>query len=244
MRALLALQTMVAVHKACPFGSSSAVYSWERVGSLLNTLARRILNLALLRYVDDFFAPERLESLEHGMWCFARLVRLLMGSSALANRKLACGNTLVVLGIQMSASDAGFRSVYFSYVILPSHVLPHRLFPAKDKAEKCASTIRKALTEGKLSAGCAEKLAGRLSWATQFMFYRLGRALLRPIFDQRFSLKGKIGNTLKVALEWWLQVLSSDLCEEHPWEASKLPVVHLFVDARGSPARCSNSCKL
>ena len=29
------------------------------VGCLLNTLARRVLNIASLRYVDDFFAAER-----------------------------------------------------------------------------------------------------------------------------------------------------------------------------------------
>ena len=50
---------MLAVHRACPFGSCSAVYNWERVGAMLCTMGRRILKLALLRYVDDFFAPER-----------------------------------------------------------------------------------------------------------------------------------------------------------------------------------------
>ena len=53
------VQAMVAVHTACPFGSSSAVYNWERVGAMLAALASRVLHLATLRYVDDFFAPER-----------------------------------------------------------------------------------------------------------------------------------------------------------------------------------------
>ena len=52
-------QIMMAVHRACPFGSCAAVYNWERVGALLCTLGRRLLNMALLRYVDDFFGPER-----------------------------------------------------------------------------------------------------------------------------------------------------------------------------------------
>ena len=56
---MFACKIMVTEHMACPFGSCSAVYNWERVGSLLATLGRRVLNLALLRYVDDFYAPER-----------------------------------------------------------------------------------------------------------------------------------------------------------------------------------------
>ena len=49
----------------------------------------------------------------------------------------------------------------------------------------CASACTQARRTGTLMPGCAEKLAGRLSWAAQFMFFRVGRAMLRPIFDQR-----------------------------------------------------------
>jgi hypothetical protein len=53
------VKAYMSVHNACPFGSCSAVYNWERVGSMLATLARRVLKIAVLRYVDDFFGPER-----------------------------------------------------------------------------------------------------------------------------------------------------------------------------------------
>ena len=53
------LQAYVSVHNACPFGSCSAVYNWERVGAMLATLARRVFKLAVLRYVDDCFGLER-----------------------------------------------------------------------------------------------------------------------------------------------------------------------------------------
>ena len=66
LRAHVHAQAMVSVHTACPFGSSSAVYSWERVGAMLATLAVRVLHLATLRYVDDFFAPERCSVLRGG----------------------------------------------------------------------------------------------------------------------------------------------------------------------------------
>ena len=52
-------QVFMSLHAACPFGATSSVYAWERIGALLCTLARRVLHLAVYRYVDDFFGIER-----------------------------------------------------------------------------------------------------------------------------------------------------------------------------------------
>ncbi len=48
-----------AFHHAMPFGATSSVYAWHRVGALLCSIARKVLHLAVYRYVDDFFAVER-----------------------------------------------------------------------------------------------------------------------------------------------------------------------------------------
>ena len=214
----------VSLHTASPFGSASAVYNWERVGAMICTLARRMLHLATLRYVDDFFGVERSETVKHAMYCLARLVRVLLGTTAIADRKLEFGASLVVLGITVAPSTNGFK-----------------MAPAVEKAQKCSRMIETALRIRKLSSGDAEKLAGRLSWATQYMFHRLGRAMLRPIFDQKYSRDGSLSKQLCIALEWWGMVLqqSSDLTEEHFWEVPSVPVARLFVDARGNPARCA-----
>ena len=53
-------QVMVAQHAACPFGAVASVHAWERVGAAIAHLARKYLKIALLRYVDDMFAAERL----------------------------------------------------------------------------------------------------------------------------------------------------------------------------------------
>ena len=179
------------MHNATPFGAVASVYAWERIGAVLCCIARRLLHMALFRYVDDFFAPERYvglgccmaaalrwcavllgrpESLEHGMSCFARLIRALLGHSAVANRKLECGLGLVVLGVEVALSMTGYA-----------------LRPAKAKALACIELMERALEGGVLSPGCAQKLAGRLSWAGQHLFHRVGRAMLRPIFRQRFA---------------------------------------------------------
>ena len=64
--------------------------------------------MAVYRYVDDYFAPERPDSMKHAMLCFARLVRVLLGVSAIADKKLACGLSLGILGVDIALSAHGF----------------------------------------------------------------------------------------------------------------------------------------
>ena len=101
-----------------PFGASSSVVAWHRIGDLLLCIARDILFLPVFRYVDDYFCAERYshshasniytpcmfvclrpETMESGMDMFARMVRALLGPTAVSERKLECGRELEVLGI-------------------------------------------------------------------------------------------------------------------------------------------------
>ena len=43
---------------------------------------------------------------------------------------------------------------------------------------------------------------------------------------------------LKVALGWWLWALGQDNVEPRPWQTCESPLVHLSVDAAGSPVHC------
>ena len=111
---------LVSSHRACPFGATASVHSWERVGALLCTIARKLLRMAVYRYVDDFFAAEKLSVLEHAMKSFARLIRVLLGPSSIAPKKLECGPSLVVLGVHIELMKSGYRCR-----------------PAREKADKC-----------------------------------------------------------------------------------------------------------
>ena len=71
------------------------------------------------------------------------------------------------------------------------------------------------------------------------MFYKVGRSFLRPIYDQKYSRDGSIGPQLRIALLWWRRALQQDLSETHAWETEDRSPAHLFVDARGEPARCA-----
>ena len=166
-----------------------AVQAWERVGRMITKFARTLLRLPVHQYVDDWFAVERCAAClgllarrpcgrsacrlccaEHAMNCLARLVRALLGSTAVANRKLEYGASLLVLGIVLTPGTDSYRCEL-----------------SAAKAAKCIATIEKALEVNELLPGTAQKLAGRLSWACQFLFQRVGRAMLRPLFQRAHS---------------------------------------------------------
>ena len=90
---------MMAVHRSCPCRATSSVLNWKRVGMFLRKVARKLLRIALFEYVDDYFAAGHLQVVEHAMACFAKIVRALLGQSALAADKLEFGSSLTVLGV-------------------------------------------------------------------------------------------------------------------------------------------------
>ena len=208
------------VHTSSPLGAVASVHAWERIGALVAHIARKCLKLVLARYVDDYFGCESLETLEHALSCFARLVRLLLGESALAEKKLDFGSNLEVLGIEMQVS-------WENYFCRPSAI----------KKRKWLLMIRKALASGVLRGGEASKLAGKLQWACQHMFNRVGRAMLRALYNQIHNPSGRTSPELVVALRWWEAILELDMVECRSLHLPNKAPVHLFCDAAGAPAR-------
>lgn len=130
--------------------------------------------------------------------------------------------------------------------------------------------IEEALRMDRLVAGEASKVAGatltqgdylniavccapvgRLAFAAQHIFKRLGRAMLVPIYKHMRSRSSNIGFELRLALRWWLQTLKRGMCEVcctlchcprvspstgawqgRPWDLGKVKPVHLLCDAR------------
>lgn len=160
--------------------------------------------------------------MEHGLSTFVRLVRAILGQCAIADTKVECGMDLVILGIRVQSGRKGAR-----FTLCP------------EKAEKWMTNIREAIVTSKLVAGSAQKLAGRLTFATQRLFHRLGRAMIKPVFAQVASGDGTVGPLLLHALRWWLVVLESDICESRPWAHVESKVCRLFVDAASTPPCCA-----
>ena len=99
--------TYISVHFREPFGSVASVHAWDRAGNLLCAIARKMLQIPMSRYVDDYYAPDRAESAEIAMNCFVRLVRACLGHDAISEAKCGVGNPLVILGVEISLAADG-----------------------------------------------------------------------------------------------------------------------------------------
>ena len=216
---------IVSKHLSLPFGAVASVHHWERIGEFIKTVARRLLHLPVLRYVDDFFAAELAGCEEHSKNIFARLVRCMLGRDSIAGRKLLHGNPLPILGVAVEINLGGITFI-----------------PEPDKLEKWRKQIKAALDCGHLCGGEASRLAGRLAFSSQKAFRRIGRAMLQPIYKQITRRSSVIDAELKIVLEWWLQILKEGICEVRQWGVNKSTPVHLLCDARSTPPRVAAVC--
>ena len=193
---------------------------------------------------------------EHLLDCIARIVRCLLGQSALADEKISCAVPLGILGLRVDLSSEGMTCV-----------------PLPDKIAKWSARITLALDSGILRAGAgpfaarhassrrarpgdASKLAGALAWASGNMFNRAGRAMLRcvfctvrrqrihsprprcgrPIYAQAHRRSPDTPQALRLVLRWWLIVLGGELAQSRKWcDEAAGPVAHLFCDAASRP---------
>jgi hypothetical protein len=132
-------------------------YSLDEVGCPLACMCMNAWDSVCynVRYVDDYFACLQGGVVEHGMQCFAELVRLMLGTTAISEKKLGFGNPLCILGLTVQVGPSGMTC-----------------FPSADKVHKWLGVLQEALTQSRLTPGAASKLAGGLSWAAQNMFDR------------------------------------------------------------------------
>ena len=211
----------VARHNAACFGATASVHAWNRIGALFGHIARRLLKIPILRYVDDYFTAERPAVAQHGMRCFMKMCRLLMGEDFMKEEKCLTGNPITILGLSVTASSDKIT-----------------VWLDEAKRSKWSETIERAIDTRKLSATEAAKLAGRLNFTTSCIFQKLGRAPLAPIYTQQHAPlpAGTVSNRLMMALKWWSAFLKNPVMRTHR-HGHVPPCVHIFTDARGSPPR-------
>ena len=157
-----------------------------------------------------------------GACVFLKLVRCLLGSTAISERKLEHGNPLTILGVEATLRHEGasFR-------------------PNDEKALKWIDKIWDVMCKDCLHSGEASKLAGALQWATQNTFRRLGRAMLRPLFKQIRRRNPELSKELRLGLQWWMEVLSLGISEMREWADNDTPPVFMYCDARSTPPRAA-----
>ena len=132
--------------------------------------------LPLSRYVDDYWSAERCvftcvslrrnigadrraETTEHALGCFVRLVRVLLGESAIADDKCEYGPSLVILGVQIDMAENGYKLSPAADKVEGSSVLLARTsFYVRPKSGSCS--LKKCWRKGASGRGMPRSLRG------------------------------------------------------------------------------------
>ena len=66
-----------------------------------------------------------------------------------------------------------------------------------------------------------------MAFAASCTFRRLGRAMIKPVYNQQYSRTGAVGSALETALRWWLHVLTMGITEHKPWKMPEGPALRI-----------------
>ncbi len=218
---------------SCPFGASGSVYSWERVGHALRAIVAVLLLLPYCRYVDDWFALDRVVEPEARgrQWHWAtpegaaEIGRLfldeLLGWPLDPAKRSVDAESAVILGVSVSFDELAQALVF---------AIPD------SKAAKWAEAVAECLREGTMSPAQAGKLAGRLSWGASAVYGRGARVYLAPLFWHAHQPGHKLTGRVVRALEWWHAFLQAVPVRRVPLHWTQRARVSAWADATGGGA--------
>ena len=212
----------VSAQKAMPFGAIAAVYAWDRLGAALTHILSNNLSIPLCRYVDDLFT-------------------VLPASLAKASRQ-AILETIDKFGFQLDpektpipSSNMIILGVDITYWVDQSGIPYVTLRIDRAKRAIWIQTLETAEKSRKLSKHLAEKLAGRLEFASSAILGRWVRHRITHIYKHVYSKSSDLSPAAIAEIKWWKQKLSPevDLCRtiklipdsEDPWI--------IYTDAHG-----------
>ena len=183
----------VAQHLGMPFGTVSAVYAWHRMGHALLLIVMVLFKVPMGRYVDDYFGANR-----EGVTCTG-------------------GHCLSVIAalIGLPTDDNKDASDVISVALLEATVIVHQpnctvlVKVEKEKAEKWVNILLAWLASGVCSPQDAAAMPGRLSFSVTLAANRVGRAFIKPFYDQQFApMHGSmISKRLYMAMRWFIEYL-------------------------------------
>ena len=177
-----------ACHLGCPFGAVASCWNWHRMGNFVEMVLRRLFRVSVMRYVDDLAGVGKRVVWNGGMVLtnLSLLLGIITDPSKDADECMA----MTLLGIQISIMRAGAL-----------------LQLDAEKAARWAIHLEELLDLGTCEAGFASKMAGRLSFAVCTCTDKIGRAYLRPFFQQAVSPRLYITPNFRWACRFFLWYL-------------------------------------
>ena len=208
-------------HTALPFGATASVYGYNRVARAVVFLARKLLDIPVDSYFDDFWGVDSAEGVWNGFHAFGELNELL-GFAIKKKKDVPPTDEGVLLGIAIQIAK-----------------LPFVASLMEERRMQLVTSIRWAITANRLTPAEAATLAGRMNFAETGIFGRVGRVPLRAVYARQHAerdaqnLSYRVTRLLGAALQALLALLERPPPRSIPHPASPRPVATLYTDGEG-----------
>ena len=153
---------MLLQHHALSFGVVASVWGFNRAADALCFLARRIFQICVGHFVDDFVGIENSQTIQSGFDAFSTVFRCL-GLSMKDKKALAPSSHQKILGVVIYIRDAD--------IVLNPH---------PDRLQKLRNALLKIQTQQSLSVMEAQHIASKLVFLTSSLFGQLGKSAMHP----------------------------------------------------------------
>ena len=217
-------EVVESTHYSCPFGAVGSVYAWDRLAEALVHLLSHFLGIPISRFVDDLFGAifaEHSAEIRDAMLEICELLGIILDPEKSPDPD----ESQVILGVLVKIKYQTRRD-YTSCTVTT------RLDP--QKAEFWRGIINDVIDSRVIPTKVAEKLAGRLNFATSATVGGVGGARLRNLYSAVFRCDTRVDDSLLVELKWWSERLRSQTDSLFPCGPRPQKICVLYTDAEGS----------
>ncbi len=202
-------------HNVLLFGAVSSVWAYNRFGDILCLIARTMLAVPALHYVDDYGAAEPPHSAPSGFTSFKECNNKL-GFEMKTSKEQPEAYEQRVQGVQLTFKDA--------YV---------QVAPTDARVTSMTTTMQHCMARNHLSPHEAAQMAGKLVFLSTTVFGRVGRAATKPIYGRQYSPSPnqKLTKAIRDALLCLQHVLRTAPPRQIPWDLVPVPCNFLYADA-------------
>ena len=204
-------------HDVLPFGAASSVWCFNRCVDALTYLARSLLLILVIHFVDDIGCPDARHSAASRFASFTELCELL--------------------GMRLKPSTAQVPAVRHKLlgVFLEVCLEGVSLAPATDRIQKVLQVIQQALQDDCLEPVVAQRLTGKLNFISTTLFGQAAAAAMKPLYsrahDCNSQTASQLNQPLRCALRSLQTLLRSPSPRWVPFEPATQSSAVLYADA-------------
>ena len=185
-------------HGVPPFGAASSVWCFNKCVDALVFLARSLMMILVIHFVDDIGCPDAQHSASSSFRFFSEFCE--------------------VLGMRLKPSKAQSPALEHKLlgVILEICLDGVRLSPAPDRLEKVLQIIKQSLADDCLEPTVAQRLTGKLNFLSTTLFGQAAAAAMKPLYARAHICNSQDASTLNQPLRCALMSLQTLLQHSVP----------------------------